>query len=160
MSKIKLLSIAVIGLLIINLCIVGFLLFRKPLHPQGGLRHLPGMGGPKNKIIETLHFDSDQVVKYESLIDQHKEKTRQLRDNIREIKSQLYQTLNEENGGSRDSLINQLGILQKEIEVVHYDHFTQIKKLCRSDQFEYFDALITSRADFFDPEKGGAQPPR
>jgi periplasmic protein CpxP/Spy len=159
MSKIKLLSLAVIGLLIVNLSTVGFLFLRKPPHTEGRPRPFERMR-PKNKIIETLHLDSEQVAQFEKLIDQHKEKTRQLRDNIREVKSQLYQTLSEENASSRDSLISQLGVLQKEIEVVHYDHFAQIKKLCKPDQIEYFNSLTGELANFFSPEKDGAQPPR
>lgn len=154
MSKLKLLSIAVVGLLIINLCIVGFLLFRKPPHPREGAM------GPKTRIIEMLHFDNEQIIKYENLIDRHQEKIKQLRNDMRDVKSRLYQTLNEEGADSRDSLINQLGILQKEIETVHYDHFVEIKKLCRPDQSEYFNTLSTNLADFFDPEKGGARSPK
>jgi periplasmic protein CpxP/Spy len=157
MSKLKLLTIAVIGLLVMNLCIVGFLFLGKPpLPPDGGSPF--AKEAPRKKIIELLHFDNEQIKQYEELIQQHRESIRFLRDNIRETKSNLYHTLNEGNGSDKDSLINELGALQKKIEVVHYNHFMEIKKICKPDQLEYFNTLTGELADFFSPEREGRRP--
>jgi periplasmic protein CpxP/Spy len=154
MSKLKLLSIAVIGLLVMNLCLAGFLLLRKPpLPPVRGASF--ANDAPKKKIIELLHFDNEQVTQYEALIKHHRESIRTLRDNLRETKSNLYHTLNEENSADKDSLTNELGALQKKIEAVHYNHFMEIKKLCKPDQLGYFNTLTDELADFFNPEKEG-----
>jgi periplasmic protein CpxP/Spy len=159
MSKLKLLSIAVIGLLILNLCVVAFLLLRKPpLPPDEGAAF--AKDAPRKKIIELLHFDNEQVKQYEELILQHRESVKFLRDDMRETKSNLYHTLNEENSANKDSLINELGTLQEKIEAVHYDHFMKIKKLCRPNQAEYFESLTGELVDFFNPEKEGRRPPR
>jgi periplasmic protein CpxP/Spy len=153
MSKLKLLSIAVIGLLVVNLFIVGFLLLNKPPLPE---RAAPfAKEAPRKKIIELLHFDEEQVKQYEELIRQHRESIKSLRDNLRETKSNLYQSLKEGNGANKDSLINELGMLQEKIETVHYNHFMEIKKLCKPDQLGYFNTLTDELADFFNPEKEG-----
>ncbi len=154
MSRLKFLTIAVYGLLVLNLGIVGFMFLRKPpLHREG-----PLIAGetPKNKIIELLHFDADQVNQYETLIDEHKASIKFLRDDIRDTKSQLYQMLSKEDVVGKDSLIVKLGDLQKKIETTHYNHFQEIKKLCKPGQIEYFNTLTGELADFFNPEK---QPP-
>jgi periplasmic protein CpxP/Spy len=157
MSKLKLLSIAVIGLLVMNLCIVGFLFLGKPpLPPEGGAPF--AKEAPKKKIIELLHLDKEQVSQYEELIQQHRESIKSLRDNLRETKSDLYQTLKEGNGANKDSLIYELGRLQEKIEAVHYNHFMEIKKLCKPDQLGYFSTLTDELADFFNPEKEGRRP--
>ncbi len=160
MSKIKLLTLAVVGLLVMNLCIVGFLFFRNPPHLQGGPPPFEE-GGPKRRIIEMLHFDEGQVREYEKLIDQHMVSIKELNEQIRDTKSNLYQTLHAEKGDSnkKDSLFNQLGALQKEIETIHYAHFMEIKKLCKPDQSEYFNTLINYLADFFNTGKDGRRPP-
>jgi periplasmic protein CpxP/Spy len=152
MSKLRLLSFAVIALLAMNLALVGFLFLRKPPLPPGG-RPSIAKEGPKNKIIEQLHFDAEQVIQYQKLIDEHKSSIKILRDDIRDTKSQLYKTLIEEDGERNDSLIVKLGDLQKKIETAHYNHFKEIKKLCKPDQLEYFNTLTDELADFFSPER-------
>jgi periplasmic protein CpxP/Spy len=50
-------------------------------------------------------------------------------------------------------------MLQKKIEAVHYNHFKEIKKLCKPDQAEYFESLTGELADFFSPEREGRRLP-
>ena len=152
MSKSKLLSIAVIGLLVINLGILAFLFTRKPPNPP---KDGPGMSqeGPKKIIIERLHFDKDQAAQYEQLIKGHQEAIKSLGQQIRLTKNNLYATLADGSAMNKDSLQSHLGELQKQIESVHYNHFAGIKKLCKPDQMEYFNDLTKELAKFFAPGK-------
>jgi periplasmic protein CpxP/Spy len=147
MSKIKL-------LLVINFCVIGFLFLRKPFPAPNGPHSFRPIE-PKSRIIEILHFDHEQVAKYEKLIEQHRTSIKLLNYRIRETKSNLYETLREENAAVKDSLILELGYLQKEIETVHYNHFKEIKSLCKPDQSEYFTKLTFELGDFF----GGGRSP-
>ena len=151
MSKTKLLSIAVIGLLVHNLSLSGFHFLRKPIRPKD--RPI-GQAPPErfrlqNEIIASLRFDDIQVKKYEVLIDEHQESVKALNDSIRNVKSLLYQMLNSENDAAKDSLITKIGSLQKNIERTHYEHFVEIKKLCNTDQLRNFEELTTRLAGFF-----------
>lgn len=157
MTKLKLLSIAVIGLLILNVCIVGFLFLRRPPARLQGPPPFE-VDGPKNKIVEILQLDREQVVEYEKLIDQHKNAIKLLDDSIKETKSNLYKTLAEEDSFMKDSLINKLTTLQKEIETTHYDHFSKIRKLCKPEQLEHFNRLTHELANFFGSTKEDARP--
>jgi periplasmic protein CpxP/Spy len=159
MTKMKLLSMAVIGLLLINIGILAFLFLSKPMHsPIDGPR---GKGeGPKLIIIEKLHFDKEQVTQYEKLIDLHQKTVRELDGQIRETKNQLYATLAAENDKNTDSLQNKLGEIQRQIESAHYNHFEEIKKLCKPGQTEYFKNLTGELAKFFAPGKKSSPPPR
>jgi hypothetical protein len=158
MTKIKLLSIAVIGLLLINIGILAFLFLRKHVPPPD--RPMRGREGPKNIIIERLHFDKEQVAQYEKLIEQHQQNLQQLDGQIRMTKNQLYSTLATDNIAGKDSLANKLGEIQRQIESVHYNHFTDIKKLCKPEQLENFNALTHDLAKFFAPGKNLPTPPR
>lgn len=158
MSKIKLLTIAVIGLLTVNIGVVGFLLVRKPpMPPQGSLG--VKREGPKKIIIERLHFDNNQIAAYEKVIIEHQQSVKALKDSISNTKNNLYQSLKTETFTSKDSLINLLSVLQKRIESVHYEHFTQIKKLCRPEQMGAFNALTGELAFYFTTEKKVILPP-
>ena len=159
MSKIKLLSIAVLGLLIINIGILLFLFLRKPVHPPGD-RPIQGKGATKNIIIELLNFDKEQVVQYEKLINLHQQSVKELDGQIRETKNQLYSTLASDAVISKDSLENKLGELQKQIEVVHYNHFSEIKRLCKPEQIEKFNSLSHELAKLFAPGRNSQPPPK
>ena len=157
MSKIKLLTIAVIGLLVTNTILVGFLLLKKPPVPMEAMP--PGKReGPKKIIIERLHFDTAQVAQYELLITDHRKAIRQLKDSISETKNELYQSLQTDSFTGKDSLTNLLSALQKRIETVHYDHFAQIKKLCKPAQREAFNELTHELAFYFTTERKGPPP--
>jgi periplasmic protein CpxP/Spy len=159
MSKIKLLTIAVIGLLAINIAVLGFLLLRKPPMPPNGIPQAEEKKGPKQIIIDKLQFDKEQVTLYESLIVEHRESVKALKDSISDTKNNLYQTLKTKTFASKDSLINLLSALQKRIESVHYEHFAQIKKLCKPQQMEDFKKLTSELALYFTTEKKTTPPP-
>ena len=154
MSKTKLLGIAVGALIAINLLLLAFLFFNKPSRPgemPGGPGQRLGPEGPMQIIIERLHFDKEQVERYKLLVQQHRTDIRKTDRQIRDTKNNLYATLTNENTAARDSLQNQLGQLQRQIEHIHYSHFEDIKKLCRPDQLPYFNDLTKDLARFFAP---------
>jgi hypothetical protein len=155
MTKTRLLTIAVIGLLLVNLGILAFLFFRQPAHPPmgGPGRSGPGGEGPKKIIIERLHFDTEQAAQYEKLIVAHRKQISELGDQIRETKNSLYSTLSSTTQLNKDSLETRLGEIQKQIESTHYNHFADIKKLCKPDQLKDFNALTKELARFFAPGK-------
>ena len=167
MSKTKLLTIAVIGLLIINIAVVGFLILKKSPHPRDGRPPMAEEGmpprrkdGPKNIIIDKLHFDKEQSAQYESLIKQHRVIIKSLNDSIRDAKNNLYSSLINDSFTGKDSLIAKLGLLQRQIELTHYNHFAAIKKLCKPDQLEDYTALTKELARFFAPGKNNQRPPK
>lgn len=156
MEKIKLLTIAVIGLLLINLATVGFLLLNnqghKPPTHEGKLE-------PKEIIIDRLQFDVKQQKEYDKLIYWHHKEIEKLDGNIRQAKNELYATLNEPevNMNTKDSLISDINSNQKQIEETHFKHFEDIKKLCNKDQIEYFNKLTEELGKIFAKQQ---KPPR
>lgn len=160
MEKTKLLTIAVLSLLVLNLATVGFLLLSGPKgnHPQPG-QGQEGRLKPKEIIIEKLHFDVNQQKEYDKLIQWHQGEIKTIEDHIREAKDALYQILSssEINIKSKDSLINALSFHQKEIEITHFKHFEDTKKLCHKDQIEDFNTLTEELGRLFSK---GRKPPR
>jgi protein CpxP len=150
MEKTKLLTIAVIGLLLINLGTLGFLLLTNKQHrpPHGGRPE------PKEIIIEKLNLDKNQQNDYAKLIQWHRGEITRLDDNVRQAKNELYSQLNETetNAKTKDSLIAVINSNQKQIEQTHFKHFEDIKKLCRKDQMENFNDLTEELARIFAPK--------
>jgi hypothetical protein len=164
MNKTTLLSIAIAGLILVNLGLMAVLLHRLPAQQQSQLpppqQPGPPHEGPKRIIIERLHFDPKQVAQYEELIEQHRAAIRSLEAEIRDTKNNLYLTLADSSRTGKDSLENRLGSLQKEIETVHYGHFEQIRRLCHTGQLPYFTSLTHDLAAYFAPAKNNMPPPK
>ncbi len=160
MEKTKLLTLAVLSLFLLNIGMLGFLFFsnQKGHHPPSD--HGPNGGQkPREIIIERLHFDAQQQKEYDQLIQWHQGEIRAIEDNIKLSKNELYQLLSETevNIKSKDSLINALSSSQKQIEITHFKHFEDIKKLCHKDQIEDFNDLTMELGRLF--SKGQKHPP-
>lgn len=146
MDKIKLLTIAVIALLLLNFGTLGFLLLSSPKH--GGR---PPQRMPKEIIIDRLQFDSKQKKEYQTLIDWHRKKIDSLDQQIRDTKNELYMELlkPDVNAKTKDSLITVLANHQKQIEQTHFKHFEDIKNLCTPEQRENFYDLTRELSKIF-----------
>jgi protein CpxP len=78
MNKLKLLSIVIVGLLVVNLLLVVALFMRKP-HPNPE--------GPKKLIIEKLHFDDVQIKAYDQMVEWHRSEIKKSDEQILKLKT-------------------------------------------------------------------------
>jgi Spy/CpxP family protein refolding chaperone len=152
MNRTKLLTIAVIGLLIINLGTLGMMFLAKsvhPMHPEG-----PNGEGPKKIIIERLHFDEQQQQKYQLLVDEHMDKTKELHNESRGMHDELFVLLKEEpvDKTKADSMIQSIANNQKAIEQLNFEHFQKIKMLCKPEQVKEFNSLVDELGELFAPK--------
>lgn len=148
-KKKKLLMIAVIVLVVVNLVTLSFFISKGP-GDQLGRKAMP-----REIIIEKLHFDDKQIAAYEKIILLHQQKIRSLDDSIRRSKNELYQLLRKESITEhlKDSLFLNLANYQKQIEQTHFNHFLAIKSICRADQLNDFENLTEELSKIFSPPK-------
>lgn len=139
MNKIKFLTIIIIGLVISN----GILLFMLT-------KDQLSKGGPKNLIIKKLHFDKEQIKNYEVYIQKHRKDINDNETVMNTLRSNLYKELNNSNNITKiDSLIAIIGKQQTIAEQINYNHFLEIKKLCKPNQTKDFEKLTTEIANLF-----------
>jgi hypothetical protein len=157
MDKIKLLTYAVIGLLLLNVGIICFLFLLRPNRTPE-----ENHGRPKEIIAEKLHFDAKQIEKYESIIPIYKDKIDSLDAINREIKSELYSQLKLPvvNTVVKDSLITLFLTNQKRIEEAHFKHFQDIKSICKATQLQDFNTLTQELGKMFSNQNSKPHPPR
>jgi protein CpxP len=144
MSKVKLLSIAVVVLMMSNF----FFLAKAWLMPP------PHRPEPKNEIIETLGFNDSQTKQFEALIALHQINVKSMNETLRNERMVLYAELNSE-GAFIDSILDPLMENIRKIEALNYKHFIDIKGICNSDQIDEYEELTKKLADLFMPK-----PPR
>ena len=149
MNKTQFLILIIIGLLISN----GILLF---MHINR-----PGMnGGPRNLIIEKLHFDKEQVQKYDVIIENHRYLVRENEDLMNQSRTELYQELVKPQDSAKiNALIFKISSLQDKSEKIHYNHFLDIKKICNTSQQNDFVDLTKELSQLFSKNRAN-HPPR
>ena len=148
MSKNKTYSVLIISLLAINTLLVGFVVL-KPKRPLGKENK-----SPKEIIIKKLQFNEAQIIQYTSLVKQHRSAIKNKDAKIRDSKKNLYFLLANDSviKTQQDSIITRLGVLQKDIEILHFKHFQDIKKICNPSQEEAFNRLAKNLATLFKPK--------
>jgi regulatory protein YycI of two-component signal transduction system YycFG len=143
MNKVKLYGLFSIVLLAINIVLLWMMFSRgAPSRREEE---------PKKFIIEKLHFDENQIRDYEKLIKGHRENITATDDKIKLLKEELYSCLKDDNTPKADSLMQELSKEKLHIEQIHYQHFNDIKKLCKPDQLANFNSLTTELAKLFAP---------
>lgn len=142
MNKIKFLYF-IIGLLVVsNIILLIFFLDNRSnsFHPNK----------PRNIVIERLHFDKEQIQRYDSFIRNHRKKSRELGHQIQELKKELYSYLVEnQNDSAVFNLISKISKKQGEFELVHYNHFLEIKSICTPAQMPLFKKMSKELLDIF-----------
>ncbi len=145
MNKVTVLSIVSAMLLLSNLALIGFVLLRKPPRKEEG---------PRKIVIEKLHFDTQQIVAYDSLIVAHRNVIKSKNQEILQLKKELYNTLNQPFLTSqKDSFLLKISIAQSTIEQTHYAHFEQLKALCHENQRQDFENFTKELTDYFGSTK-------
>lgn len=150
MKKITFLTIVVIVLILLNIVVLGFV-FTKENHPSLPEGRRPE---PKDIIIKKLHFDEAQQEKYKAEITKHRKEIRELDKAIRENKHKLYDLLaTTYTEQQKDSLIGVIVDNQRKVEETHFNHFQDIKAICKPDQLEYFNELTRELPKLFAPQR-------
>lgn len=150
MSKSKLLTFAVIVLFLINIITLSFFIFKK--EKSDNMRGKRPM--PREIIIKKLHFDEEQTEQYVALINTHRDSISKIDDQIKMYKNGLYNELSKtDNQNVIDNLFVQIAAAQTSIEKLHYNHFLDIKKLCKPEQLEDYNALTNELAKIFGPKQ-------
>tara|TARA_R110001592_G_scaffold357763_1_gene661506 strand:+ start:840 stop:1304 length:465 start_codon:yes stop_codon:yes gene_type:complete len=153
MNKNKLLIISVVVLVVLNITLIVVLTLGHSPRPP----HMQGHQNPKEIIIERLHFDATQVEAYNEIIAKHREQIGNKEHEMRIAKEALYHSLSSDNQDEKDELIAKINILQKDFEEIHYNHFLEIKKLCKPEQIKNYNELTDELAKIFAPHP---EPPR
>ena len=143
----------VIVLLVLNLIAVLAFWFLNGGNKNGGREDRSGQGqgaGPRNEIIDRLHFDKGQVAQYDSLIVKHRKLVGQKEKEIQGLRTSLFMGVSDGiDSKLKDSWVRQIGVLHADIQQIHFAHFLDIQKICKPDQRVDFDNLTKDLSKMF-----------
>ncbi len=139
MNKSKFFTLIIIGLLISN----GILFYMQTKE------HIK-RGGPKKFIINKLNFDEEQVKNYEIYIQHHRKAINANESKMNNLRMELYEQLKfQQDTAKVDSLISLISKQQYFAEKINYNHFLEIKHLCKPSQKKDFEALTNQIENLF-----------
>ena len=120
----------VVAALLINAATLIFFWLKRPAHKP-----------PKrieNIIIEELKMDSKQQAIYTT---QHKAHHR-LHDSLLQLVAAQRRVLYAQKQGANDTILQKIGALQQEIELVTHNHFIDVRNICTPEQQIILDNLL------------------
>lgn len=137
-KKIKSLWLAILGLIVLNVSVLGWISFgNKTWQP-------PNEPIPPNEIPKRLGFDESQKMAFENIKNEHFQIVRPIRNHIRMLREKLWEDV--KNDATNDSLLKaQIVILSNEIQLNEYEtfkHLQDIRKICTVQQKQIFDSEI------------------
>lgn len=155
MEKSKLLTIAVLGLLLLNLGILAMIWFR-PGPPHG-----PGER-PDAFLIRELSLNAEQVAKFQELKEAHHSAMVELQKKDRHLHDEFFQLLK---GDTPDrsgaiALSDSMSAIRVQMEMLTFDHFAEVRKLCTPEQQKKFSEIIDDMFRRITRPPGGPPPPR
>jgi hypothetical protein len=137
MKKESFWKILVLVLLFVNIGTLGFLVWDRPKEARPP-------GKPDYLIIEGLHLDKDQIVRFEILKKQH----RQSMDSLEEIEKGIRKNIFSEiqKGDGNDSVqqenLKQISAIRSSRDLITVAHFKDLYLLCTPEQQEYYHQTI------------------
>ncbi len=132
----RILTIAVVLLLVVNIAMLIFMLKGRGHHDM----KKPG-GGPFDMMVKELNMTEQQQTEFKKLKDEHFTAIKPVFDSVRTLKKSLFGLVKEEN--LSDSMVNNYSSLisqqQAIIDKLTINHFRKVRALFSGDQKEKFD---------------------
>jgi len=146
MKKTNFLKLTLIGLLLLNLSTLSFIILKNNKSDENRKRNKPDQ-----LIINKLEFNTDQENSYKKLIQKHSQQINIIQETILNYKNNLYTKLkNNSNSKTQiDSLISKINEQQKNIELINYNHFLDIKEICSQKQIPAYNELVNELTVIF-----------
>jgi len=139
-SNNRILTIAVVLLLIANIALVAFMVMGK----GKGQRKEMGKGGPFDKMVKEIGMSETQKKQYDSLREAHFSVIRPLFDSIRSARQSLFKLMKEEK--VNDSLVsvytNRISDKQIHADKQTLYHFREVRALFSGEQQKKFDEFV------------------
>jgi periplasmic protein CpxP/Spy len=137
MSKSKLWIAIVVVLLVVNTILLVFLwMGKRPRKMMGG--------SAKDYLTKELSLNEAQVKQYDQLRDEHIGAIRQLNDDMKDLKDNMFDNLSTNNIDSNKvkGLLQQIGENEKGRDSITFYHFRKLRTILTAEQQQKFDKII------------------
>jgi len=140
-SNTKILTIAVILLLLVNIAMIVFMIRGRGHHD---VRREGGKGGPFEMLAKELNMTEQQKAEHQRLRDEYFATVRPLFDSIRKAKQAFFGLAKETNVSDSlmDSYLNRIAEKQSVVDKITLAHFRKVRDLYKGDQQKKYDEFV------------------
>ncbi len=163
MNRTRFLTWSVVLLLLLN---AGTLLYLFMSHRMDKNERMSPPGkGSADFIVEKLKLDAPQQEQFADLRRQHQDAMYSIQKKDRELHDMYFGLLKSDDPDMAkvDSVSKLIAEQRSQLESATFDHFRQLRNICRDDQKKLFDATIDEIARSIAPKgprpEGGGPPP-
>lgn len=143
-NQLKFWKWSVLLLAVLNVCLLGSIWVKQNGQTPDEMRRPPNGEKAADFLIEQLKFTAQQKVEFEKLKEAHHHSMDSLREISKEVHQLFFDNLKNEKQDS--AKVNALAIAiasnQTQCELVTFNHFKEVRKLCDDKQKEIFDEII------------------
>jgi periplasmic protein CpxP/Spy len=127
-------------LIVMNMALIVFLLLGGPLRRL----HEPKEGdAPGKLLVDKLKFTAQQESAFDKLRNAHHDSILALQEEGRKLRKTFFDGLRSDTPDlNKDSLADKISANQRKIELITYNHFEEVKKLCSPEQKNIFNDII------------------
>ncbi|GAA5221261.1 hypothetical protein [Membranihabitans marinus] len=137
MNKNNIFKYSTIFLLLLNLALIGFIIFSKPKPPR--LRD----DNFKERIVSILKLDEDQNKEFSNLAMTHNQEINAINSEQQKLAHDYFNSVIKESDGEDSAeILKQLAQLENKKLTVTADHFHDVKNILRSDQLDQYPAFV------------------
>ena len=148
MESAKFLKIVIIILLLINIATLGFMFMQRP----HGMPPPPMDAG--DFISHELNFSPEQINQLNKLREASRMHIDELREKGKGFHDKYFDLLSSDEPGSVPvlQLADSIASNQKEIELITFSHFKDVRAICTPDQQKRFDSIINDALRMMAPK--------
>jgi polyhydroxyalkanoate synthesis regulator phasin len=157
MMKNRLLGIVLILLVLANMVTLGIFWYYKIHNAQPPANQHGGRSAASAFIIKEVGLNAEQQKAYQELIRQHQEKVKALNEQLHFAKDSFFDMLSDSTVSATNinAASATIGKLEAEIDLLTFEHFKQLRKLCNADQKVKLDNSIKQVLRMMAPPGGG-----
>ncbi|MFI5141474.1 MAG: Spy/CpxP family protein refolding chaperone, partial [Bacteroidia bacterium] len=134
----------VLILAVLNVCLLGSIWLKQNGQAPDEMRRPPHGERAGDFLIEQLKFTEQQKAAFEKLKEAHHHTVDSLREISKEVHKLFFDNLKSEKQDTSkvNALARAIANNQTQCELVTFNHFKQVRKLCDDKQKETFDEII------------------
>ena len=143
-NQLKFWKWAVLLLAVLNICLLGSIWLKQNNQVPDEIRRPPNGTKAADFLIEQLKFTEQQKAAFEKLKEAHHHSMDSLREISKEVHRLFFDNLKNEKQDSAkvNALASTIANNQTQCELVTFNHFKEVRKLCDDKQKETFDDII------------------
>jgi protein CpxP len=143
-NQLKFWKWAVVLLAVLNVCLLASIWLKQNGQAPDEMRRPPNGEKAADFLLEQLKFSEQQKTGFEKLKEEHRHKMDSLREISKEVHRLFFDNLKNEKQDTAkvNDLARAIANNQTQIELVTFNHFKEVRKLCDDKQKATFDEII------------------